>query len=762
MTLEAFENQELPFELLVKAIEPKRNESHNPLFQIMFVLQNAPRAGHLGIAQLADEHPDMWPPTISYGTSKFDLSMSAAQSTEGLIFSLEYSTDLFEDAAITRMLDHYRNILKHVTAEPDVALSNIRMLSEDEYNKIVYAWNDVEAAFRDDVCIHQRVEETVDRVPDTVALVFQGEEHTYGELDRRANRLAHRLVEAGVQPGYRVALLLERSLEIPVAMLAVLKAGGVYVPIEPELPDRRIELLLKDVEPAVVVTRAVLADRLPTGPWRVLDVSHLAPLANGEAPPDTRIPNQIGVDSLAYIIYTSGSTGQPKGVMVNHRSVLARLDWMVGEYKVSPDDCFIQRHPYSFDVSVWEYFLPLFCGSRLLLLPPGGHKDLALMRREMEKYQVTIACFLPSMLSMFLDEPGIEHLRPHLRLMLCGAETMQSDLPHRYYTHFGGRLDNLYGPTEACIHCTYWRCVNATLTSGPIPIGKPQSNTRIYILDEMMRVQPPGLPGEIYIGGPGVARGYWKRPDISERVFLPNHLVEGDRLYKTGDLAMYLPSGDVEFIGRLDGQVKVRGYRVEPGEVHHVLVSHPCVREAAVIPRDDLAEGLRLAAYVVPQAEQAPPTRAELRTFLEERLPGYMVPSAFVFLERLPLTQNGKLDHQALPAPKIQIESEATAYTEPRTDTERSIADIWCSLLGLEFVGIHDDFFQLGGDSLLATCVVARIRSRLGIELPLRKVFDSSRLEQMAKIVDGTPPSERQTETCPITRVRKQDGGSCA
>jgi amino acid adenylation domain-containing protein len=739
-TLGAYEHQALPFEKLVTELQPERSLSHSPLFQVMFTLQNVGGAGG-GLPGLQASGAD-----TELKSAKVDLSLELAATPRGLQGGLIYRTDLFERGTVERMLGHLARVLEQVAADADVRTSQLDLLGDTERSLVLEAWNGTAAEVPADRCIHELFESQVARTPDAVAVHFEEEALTYAELNARANRLAHHLRGQGVGAEVRVGVLMERSLEMVVSLLAVLKAGGAYVPLDPGLPAERLAYMLDDSAVPLVLVQAALRGAVPARDGvDVLAVDALAERLAAEA-----VENPAGVagpDSLAYVIYTSGSTGRPKGVMNQHRGVVNRLVWMQAHFGIGADDVVLQKTPFGFDVSVWEFFWPLQQGATLVMARPDGHRDPAYLRDVVEREGVTTLHFVPSMLQPFVE--AVEAGRcASLRNVVCSGEALPPALVRRFYDRFAGPvvLTNLYGPTEAAVDVSWWACARED-ASGMVPIGRPVWNTALYVLDSSLKPVPVGVPGELYIGGVQVARGYQARAAMTAERFVPDPFSAdpGARLYRTGDRARWRTDGAIEYLGRLDFQVKVRGFRIELGEIEATLRQAPGVTDCAVIARAEAGEQ-RLVAYIVGEAEAE-----ALRAHVRRSLPEYMVPSAFVFMDALPLTPNGKLDRKALPAPEYA--ADADRYVAPRTPTEEVLAGIWAEVLRLERVGAMDDFFDLGGHSLLATRLASRVRSELRVELPIRAVFEHSTLGALAAEVDRLRRGAAGVEAPPIVPV---------
>ncbi|HEY3568484.1 MAG TPA: amino acid adenylation domain-containing protein [Thermoanaerobaculia bacterium] len=720
-TLGAYAHQDLPFERLVEELRPERQLAVSPLFQVLFSLQNAP----MGTIDL----PGLSLSTLPFDshTAQFDLDVNVWERDEELIFQVGYSTERFDPATPRRWMAHLETLLRGLVADPGRPVSRAPLLSPAERWQLAGEWNDTALPLPLGRCLHELVAAQAARTPDAPAVVAEDGELTYGELAGRAERLARRLRRLGVGPEVPVGLFAERSAALVVAVLGVLEAGGAYVPLDPGYPSGRLAAMLEDTAAPVLLTTSALAGQLPPHRARVLllDDEEEKETDSGEEAPALR-PT---ADNLAAVIFTSGSTGRPKGVMLPHRGLVNRLLWAQHAYRLGPADAVLLKAAFGFDFAIWELFAPLLAGARLVVARPGGHVDPAYLARAIRAHGVTLVHFVPSMLDVFLSEEGTPAL-PSLRQVFAGGEALSPALRERFLARFPGvPLDNQYGPTEISIDTTRWVCAPG---QDPlrVSLGRPIGNTRVHLLDRAGSPVPAGAAGVLHVGGAGVARGYLGRPDLTAERFVPDPFADapGERLYDTGDLARRLPDGNLEFLGRADSQVKVRGVRVEPGEVETALLRHPAVAAAAVGAD---ADGTRLAAWVVlrPDAGAAP---AALRDFLRDWLPEAMLPSLFVPLEALPQTPSGKLDRRSLPAP----EAAARQTLAPSTPAERVLAGIWSDLLGVEAVGAQDDFFDLGGHSLLATRLVSRVRQTFGVELALRAVFEAPTLAVFAARVD--------------------------
>ncbi|PTL74909.1 non-ribosomal peptide synthetase, partial [Vitiosangium sp. GDMCC 1.1324] len=733
-TLAAYEHQDLPLEKLIEELQPQRDLSRPPLFQVMFVLQNAPSEA-LTLPGLTLKQLE-----LSSSTSKFDWTLALTDAPNGFAGVLEYNTDLFERDTAASAMEHLRVLLEAAVSHPESRLSDLPLLSAAEKHKLLVEFNGPLAGYPRDVCLHQLIEAQVERTPDAIALTFEGQSLTYRELDSRANQLAWHLRSLGVGPESRVGLCLERSPEMVVSLLATLKAGGAYVPLDPAYPQERLSWMLEDAHPTVLLVQEHLLPRLPS------QGAHVVCVDSGQAGISTQPrhapPAQATANSLAYIIFTSGSTGRPKGAMNEHHAVVNRLLWMQDEYRLGAHDVVLQKTPFSFDVSVWEFFWPLMQGARLVLAKPGGHQEPNYLAHLIAQERVTTLHFVPSMLKVFLEEPELERCTS-LERVVCSGEALPVELQNECLQRLPhAELHNLYGPTEAAVDVTYYAC-KAREALRSVPIGRPVANTAIRILDSRLQPVPVGVSGELYIGGVQVGRGYRARPDLTAERFIPDAFSDtpGARMYRTGDVARWLPDGNIEYLGRADFQVKIRGLRIELGEIETQLAQHPAVRQVAVVAREDRPGDKRLVAYVVSTSETDP--TGELRSFLQSRLPEHMVPSAFMVLDTLPLSPNGKLDRRALPAPETT--GSAVEYIAPRTPTEEKLAAIWAEILSVPRVGAEDSFFVLGGHSLLATRVISRLRSAFQVELPVRAFFEAPILSAFARKLDEAQGKQAQS-----------------
>jgi len=710
--LAAQNHQDLPFEHVVEALRPERTLSHAPLFQVMFAFQNAPMAG----LQLPGVRFTIKEAEIN--AAKFDLLLTVTNGLENLQCRFDYSSDLFDEASVIRMSGYLQRLLAGIVRQPEARISELPLLGEAEWRLIMTEWNDSKAGYPHYPYLHGIIERQVLQTPEAIAVVFENERLSYAELNTRANQLAHYLLAQGIGPDRLVGVCLERSERMVIALLGILKAGGAYLPLDPDYPRERLAFMVNDAAPSVVLTEKHWLDHHEFGASRVLCLdTEWAKRADADVgnPAITIMP-----EHLAYCIYTSGSTGQPKGVGVPHQGILNRLQWMQDEYRLDDGDRVLQKTPYSFDVSVWEFFWPLMTGARLIVARPGDHKDSFALIDTIIREQVTTVHFVPSMLHAFIDTPGVEKCTS-LKRVICSGEALPADCVARFRQKCRAGLHNLYGPTEASVDVSFWACLPGRAETA-IPIGRPIANTALHILDRHLNPVPPGTPGELHIAGIGLGRGYLNRPGLTAEKFIANPYdqaadgQQGGRLYKTGDLARYRADGAIEYLGRIDHQVKIRGFRIELGEIEARLLSHAEVREAVVIACEDRQHDKRLVAYVVGTVKSD-----VLKAYLADVLPDYMIPAAFVTLDAMPLSANGKLDRKRLPQPGMEQPAN-NHYEEAQTPVEKILADIWREVLAVSRVGRHDNFFELGGDSILSIQVVSRAR-RAGIVISPKQLF---------------------------------------
>ncbi|HEV7472548.1 MAG TPA: amino acid adenylation domain-containing protein, partial [Pyrinomonadaceae bacterium] len=718
VALDSYANQEIPFEQLVDALELDRDLSHSPIFQVMLAYENMP-ASALELSGLR-----LTPQRVETSAAKFDLTLYVDEAGGELACAFEYNTDLFDSETIARLSANFQTMLAAIVNNPDLPLAEIPILSEAEHR--LHTNLNSTAAPYSLRCLHELFEEQVERTPAAIALVFEDEQLTCRELNVRANQLAHRLRRHGAGPEVLIGICLERSVEMVVGLMAILKSGSAYVPIDPDYPAERVRFMLTDSSVPLLLTQAQLAQALPPTNAFVLCLDEEQEALAAE---DTVNPNSgAELDNLAYLIYTSGSTGRPKGALNTHRGISNRLLWMQERYQLGTADRVLQKTPFSFDVSVWEFFWTLMSGATMIIARPDGHRESDYLVNLIVQQEVTTLHFVPSMLRAFLDEPEVSRCTS-LRRVICSGEALSVELQEKFFGELTAELHNLYGPTEAAVDVTAWQCA-ARETPHRVPIGRPIANTQILIVDENLRPVPAGVHGELLIGGTGVGRGYHNDPSQTAAQFIPDPNSPGPsaRLYRTGDLARYRSDGAIEFLGRLDHQVKIRGFRIELAEVETALRDLDAVHDCVVIMRQD--RGIdRLVAYLAFTAEaQSPDT---LRAALSKTLPNYMIPATFVALPALPLLPNGKLDRKALPVPSPP---EATPMdNRGLTSSEHLLLEIWQDVLRLDSISIHDNFFELGGDSILSIQVVARA-SRAGLRVTPKQFFQNQTIAELARV----------------------------
>ncbi len=733
VSLQAEAHQEVPFEYLVKELQPEQEPEQNPFFQVMLILQPSPPDLQSEWALISTE--------INNAISKCDLSLILEDQLDGLAGCFEYSTDLFDDTTIANMAGHWQTLLEGIVIDATQPIATLPLLTPAELHQLLIEWNATQAAYPKDKCIHQLFEAQVARTSEAVAVVFEGEQLTYGELNRQANQLAHHLQHLGVGPEVLVGICVERSLDMVVGLLGILKAGGAYVPLDASYPVERLAFMLEDTQAPVLLTQAHLQERLPQHAAQVVYLD--ADLEAMERHPVTAPGSAVGPNNLAYVLYTSGSTGKPKGVAIEHRSSVTFIDW--GTKSFSPQQLagVLASTSINFDLSVFEIFVPLCCGGAVILCENLLHLSSLLAAK-----QVTLVNTVPSVLAEFLREHtlpasvGVVNLAGEPLSRALAQQINQLDTVQQVF--------NLYGPTEDTTYST-WSLVHKDASDAP-SIGRPLPGTQVYILDQHLQPIPIGAKGELYLGGDKLARCYLNRPELTAERFLRNPFSDmpGARIYKTGDLARYCADGTIEHLGRLDFQVKIRGFRIELGEIEAVLSKYATVRQAVVVAREDTPGDKRLVAYVVPHQGQPIAVR-DLQGHLTKELPAYMMPSAFVLLEALPLTPNGKVDRQALPVPDPITQTTGEPFAAPTSMVHQQLRQIWEELLDVRPIGIRDNFFYLGGHSLLAARLVDQIEQVFGKKLPLATFFAGPTIEQLAQAMQT---EEERSSRTPLVAVQ--------
>jgi amino acid adenylation domain-containing protein len=725
--IHCLENQDLPFEKIVDALKVERKLNYNPIFQVLVAneYKEVIKSSYLDI--------EFEYFLVDHEKSKFDLTLFIAEDRDNLCLSLEYNTAMFTNIFIENMLDDFVTLIDSIIVNPDINISKLQILSESKYNMLVYDWNKTTYHFPLEKKLHELFEEQVLCTPDSVAVSFSSGNKesilTYSELNYKANQLARYLLSIGSVNNTLIGVYMERSIEMVVSFLGILKAGAAYVPLDPEYPFNRLNFMIEDAQISMLLTSKHLCEETEISCKNNICIDVLfekLSSIDGE-----NFSNDVSPEDIAYVIYTSGSTGIPKGVMNTHKGICNRLHWMQKKFKLNSDDRVLQKTPFSFDVSVWEFFWPLITGSRLVLAKPGGHKDSQYLSNVICEQGITTVHFVPSMLQVFLKETKVDICNNYLKRVICSGEVLSSELQQRFFEKLTVRLYNLYGPTEAAIDVTYWECKSDSNHKN-IPIGKPISNTQIYILDTDLQPVPIGVAGEIYIGGFNVARGYWNNQQLTEERFINNPFdVNNTKMYRTGDKAKFLADGNIDFLGRIDYQVKIRGNRIELGEIETILKQYQCIEDAVVLVRTDISDLTVLVAYLVMNKKNY--TINELDKYLRDQLPEYMIPAKYVMLEKIPLSVNGKIDRALLPAPRDDRPLIETSYIEPETEQEKLLTKIWGDVLGIKTIGIHDKFFDLGGDSIRSIQVVYLAREK-GFHFVLQDIFRYRTIHELAKL----------------------------
>jgi amino acid adenylation domain-containing protein len=723
--LDAFDHNQSTIGSILQEIKVPRSPGRPPLVEVIFNIDRDPGAVEFeGLKFECEQNPKR--------ALHFDLFFNFVEGPHSLYLECDYNTDLFDASTIKRWLGHLQTLLESIAAAPTQSIDRLPILSEVERHEITVRWNDTATKYDDVETLQNWFELQVDKTPDALALTSEDQHLTYRDLNRRTNQLAHHLKKLGVGPDVRVGVCAERSIEMVVALMGILKAGGCYMPLDPDYPSNRLALMLEDAQPPVILTQETLLPRLPAhaAPAICLD-SDWGRIASE---PDINLGVQSMRNDAAYVIYTSGSTGKPKGVVNIHEAIVNRLQWMQDAYRLTAADRVLQKTPYSFDVSVWEFFWPLVTGASLVMARPGGHRDPEYLAQVIAQEKITTLHFVPSMLRLFLESAKLPK-HSSIRQVFCSGEELGADLQRMFFAASDAELHNLYGPTEAAVDVTYWACRRDDQRSF-VPIGRPIANTQIYILDQNLSPVPMGVGGELHIGGIGLARGYLNRPELTAERFIPDVVSnrKGARLYKTGDLSRYLPSGEIQYLGRIDHQVKIRGFRIELGEIGAVLAKHPGIKGCVVTAREDRPGEKMLVAYFEVQGNEAPET-SELREYLKKELPEYMVPAAFVCMDRLPLSPNGKVDTKALPAPEQRSSEGKEAFFAPRDSVEQVLAQLWAKVLKVNRVGLNDNFFELGGHSLLAVRIIVEIENIYGRRLPLATLLQAPTVGALAEVL---------------------------
>ena len=754
VTTGAFSHQDMPFEMLVEELQPERSLSRNPIYQVTFQLIKVTDPGRTFDSQQILEADHL--------TSIFDLSFDLWETSAGLEGWIDYDTDLLNSSTIDAMIGHFRTLLEAIVSDPSQRLSQLPLLTETERRYLLEECNQTSRVSAPAQSLTELFEAQVERAPEATAVIFGAEEVSYGALNRRANQLAHYLRRQGVGREVLVGLMLERSVELVVSVLGVLKAGGAYVPLDPSYPRERLRLMVEEAQLGVLLQNGEAEE---TQDWRqyapVVNLKEMSEALERESADN--LEDGASLENLAYVIYTSGSTGRPKGVMITHQSICNHMHWMQNAFPLLESDRVLQRTSFSFDASVWEFYAPLLAGSTLVLLPPSLGHDIKELIDSINRDRVTVIQLVPSLLRLLLQDPAFATCKS-LRRVFCGGEALSVELQDRLFALHNVSLINLYGPTESTIDAVFWTC-KAQDGLQNVPLGTPVSNITAFVLDRYLQPTPPGLFGELYLGGVGLARGYLTRADLTAEKFLPNPFSKdpGARLYRTGDIVSRASDGTLWFHGRYDHQVKLRGFRIELAEIEAVLKEYPGVTDAVALIREgpELGKEQRLVAYVVKDTRGTPVelTTTQLRRFLHEHLPDHMIPSLFVMLDEMPLTPSGKVNRRALPLPDVVRPQLDKTYVKPRNEVEQTLAGIWARTLGLNKVGIHDNFFELGGDSILSIQIVA-LANQANLHITPRQFFQNQTIAELAMVVAELPTvaAEQGTVTgeVPLTPIQNQ------
>ncbi|MDZ8261485.1 amino acid adenylation domain-containing protein [Nostoc sp. ChiQUE01b] len=726
VTLDAYAHQDLPFEMLVEELLPERDLSRNPLYEVMFVLQNTPDS--------VKEASDLTLRTLEFdsGTAQLDIFLSISESEEGLTGCLEYNTDIFDSTTISQFINNFQTLLENIVANPEQHLSELSLLTASEQEKLLFKFNQTRADYSQQVSLHQLFEQQVELTPLSVALISDSEEITYRQLNHRVNQLAHYLQKQGVTKETLVALCLERDLDMVVGILAILKAGGAYIPLDPSYPMERLNFMLSDSQASLLISKQEILEKLSLSAAKIvcLDIQK-------EEIAQESLENLINLsssDNLAYIIYTSGSTGTPKGVLGTHRGTVNGLHWLWKTYPFTPGEVCCQKTAISFVDSIWEIFAPLLQGIPTVIINNATVIDPQLFIKSLAQHQVYRIILVPSLLRLLLN--NYSHLvkkLTYLKFWITSGEALSVKLVQTFQELMPfAKLINLYGSSEVSANATNYDTSLLPEQAHSVPIGRPIDNTQVYVLNRDLQPTPIGVIGELYLGGDGLAKGYLHRPELTQERFIDNPFIPGNKLYKTGNLVRYLQDGNLEYLGRHDEQVKIRGFRVELGEIAAAIAQHPDVQESVVIASNDAQENPRLIAYLVTNKQDI---TTQLLSYLQQKLPNYMLPSAFILLDKLPLTPNGKVDKRALLSSDVIQSNTNKAFVAPRNFTELALAKAWENLLNTSPIGVTDNFFDLGGHSFLGVRLMAQIYDKFKHNLPLYTLFENPTIEKLAAIV---------------------------
>ncbi len=727
--LSAFSNQDLPFEMIIEELQPERDMSHTPIFQVMFTFQNKSNV------ELRLNDIKLNPIELESTIAKYDLSLNISEIKNGeLLIGLEYNKDIFTEKTATNIKDYYKKIVYEIIKNPSVKIKHISLLDNDEKKVVLTHWNQTQNNYPFDKTILDYFNEQVKINPNAIALELDDNQLTYSELNKKVNQLANYLTAQEKVKGKFVALLLERSFEMVISILAVIKSGGAYLPLDTEQPSDIINYILSDANVLTIITHKKYHNKINNNNVNVFLIDAHWEKINKE---DKNIfTYNVSPESITYCIYTSGSTGKPKGTLLHHKGLLNRILWMKEAINSSNKDIFLQKTPYTFDVSVWEFFLPLTIGAKLVIAKPEGHKDPFYLQSLINEKKVSIIHFVPSMLRVFLDTPEVSECKS-LKNIICSGEALPVEIQNDCLRLLKSNLFNFYGPTEATVDVTYWKC-KEKLKYSHVPIGKPIANTQVYILDNFQNPVPVGIPGELYIGGINLAYGYLNKPELTAEKFIPNNfsLYHGERLYKTGDLVKYLPDGNIVFLSRIDYQVKLRGLRIELGEIESEIRENDFVNDALVNIYSDDYNNQYLIAYVVTSSKNVDDNTEKIKGKLTKSLPEYMIPTFYIYLDKFPLTTSGKINRKLLPLPDNKIKPSNKEIVLPTSEAESILVSLISDLLNIDEISIDDNFFAIGGHSLLATQLLIRIKKKLSIDIPLKYIFEKPVIKNFAKVVD--------------------------
>lgn len=741
VTIEAYAHQDLPFEMLVEKLQLERDLSRNPLYEIMFVLQNTPTS--------VQEVSGLTLRTLEFdnGTAQLDIFLSISESQEGLTGCLEYNTDIFDSPTITQFIKNFQTLLENIVVNPEQRINELSLLTASEQEQLLFKFNQTHADYPQDASLNQLFDRQVELIPDSLALISQSEKLTYRQLNHRVNQLAHYLQKQGVTKETLVALCLERSVDIVTGILAILKAGGAYIPLDPNYPVERLNFMLSDSQASLLITKQEILEKLSLSSAKTVCLD----IRKDEIAQET-LENPINIsssDNLAYIIYTSGSTGTPKGVLGTHRGTVNGLHWLWKTYPFTQGEVCCQKTAISFVDSVWEIFAPLLQGIPTVIISNATILDPQLFIEALADHKVSRIILVPSLLRLLID--NYSHLTKklsQLKLWISSGETLSLNLAKSFRELIPfAKLINLYGSSEVSANATYYDTSLLQDQASIVPIGRAIDNTQIYVLNRDLKLAPIGVIAELYIGGDGLAKGYLHRPELTQKIFIDNPFVPGAKLYKTGDFVRYLSDGSLEYLGRQDEQVKIRGFRVELDEIAAAIAKYPDVQESIVSTSDDAQENQRLIAYVVTNKQDI---ATQLLPYLQHQLPNYMLPSAFVVLDKLPLTPNGKVDRRSLPIDEVIRPTTIQSFVAPRNFIELSLVKLWENLLKTNPIGVTDNFFDLGGNSFLAVRLMAQIHDRFEHNLSLSTLFENPIIEKLATIV--SQPA-RQSSNSPLVVI---------